>query len=179
MDNKTFKEIVINKESKPLSQKKSGKLILILGIRFIDMRLESLRSDDEMEVLLNLQELNRDLLVATDQIAEDINCQHLIKQLIELLTKFFLPDITLNAIICLNALLDINPMFTTTIIKNGGIPKILETMSQNIEYIDIAESAIKGIEKISYENPFVLLENDTFSTILNLIEFFELSLRVT
>ena len=179
MDNKTFKEIVINKESKPLSQKKSGKLILILGIRFIDMRLESLRSDDEMEVLLNLQELNRDLLVATDQIAEDLNCQHLIKQLIELLTKFFLPDITLNAIICLNALLDINPMFTTTIIKNGGIPKILETMSQNIEYIDIAESAIKGIEKISYENPFVLLENDAFSTILNLIEFFELSLRVT
>lgn len=142
------------------------------------MRLDSLKSEDEMEVLLNLQELNRDLLVATDQIAEDINCQHLIKQLIDLFNKFFLPDITLNAIICMNALLDINPMFTTTIIKHGGIPKILDTMSQNIEYIDIAECAIKSIEKISYENPFVLLENDAFCTILNLIEFFELGLRV-
>ena len=131
-----------------------------------------------MEVLLNLQELNRELLVATDQIAEDINCQHLIKQLIDLFNKFYIPDITMNAIISLNILLDINPMFTTTIIKNGGIPKILDTMTQNIEYIDIAEIAIKTIEKISYENPFVLLENDAFCIILNLIEFFELGLRV-
>ena len=142
------------------------------------MRLEALKSEDEMDVLINLQELNRDLLVATDQIAEDINCQHLIKQLVDLFNKFYLPDITMNAIICLNALLDINPMFTSTIIKYGGIPKILETMSSNIEYIDIAESAIKAIEKISFENPFVLLENDAFCMILNFIEFFELNLRV-
>lgn len=131
-----------------------------------------------MEVLLNLQELNRELLVATEQIAEDINCQYLIVQLMELFNKFYIPDITMHAIISLNVLLDINPIFTITIIKNGGIPKILDTMTQNIEYIDIAESAIKTIEKISYENPFVLLENDAFCIILNLIEFFELGLRV-
>lgn len=178
MDQKNSKEIIQNKESKLNSSKRSSIYNLILAVKYLDMRLDALKSEDEMEVLLNLQELNRDLLVATDQLAEDINCQHLIKQLVELLNKFYLPDITMNAIICLNALLDINPMFTSTIIKYGGIIKILETMSQNIEYIDIAESAIKGIEKISFENPFVLLENDAFCMILNFIEFFELGLRV-
>lgn len=130
-----------------------------------------------MEVLLNLQELSRELQISNDKIAEDICCQHLIKHLILLLDKFYLPDISMNSIICLNVFLDINPMFTTTIVKNGGVPKLV-LMTQNIEYIDIAENAIKAIEKMSTENPHVLLENDAFSNILNLIEFFELGLRV-
>ena len=130
-----------------------------------------------MEVLLNLQELSRELLIANDQIAEDITCQDLIKQLINLLDKFNLPDISMNSIICLNIFLDINPMFTPIIIKSGGVPKLV-LLTQNIQYIDIAENAIKAIEKMSTENPVALLENDAFSNILNLIEFFELGLRV-
>lgn len=131
-----------------------------------------------MEVLQCLQELSKELLVSNDQIAEEVICQYIIKSLIDLLDKFLhIPEIALNSIICLNAFLDLNPLFTTTIVKNGGIPKIV-MMTQNIEYIDIAENAIKAIEKISTENTLVLLENEALMNILNLIDFFELSLRV-
>ena len=50
-------------------------------------------------------------------------------------------------------------------------------MTQNIEYIDSAEQAIKVIEKISDVNPKALLENDAFASILGLIDFFDLNLR--
>jgi len=131
-----------------------------------------------MEVLQFLQEVSKELLISNDQIAEEVNCQYLIKSLIDLLDNFqHIPEIALNSIVCLNAFLDLNPLFTTTIVKNGGIPKIV-MMTQNIEYIDIAENAIKTIEKISTENTLVLLENEALMNILNLIDFFELSLRV-
>jgi hypothetical protein len=51
-------------------------------------------------------------------------------------------------------------------------------MTQNIEYIDIAENAIKSIEKISVENPFALLENFALDSVLTFIEFFDQNLRV-
>jgi E3 ubiquitin-protein ligase TRIP12 len=131
-----------------------------------------------MNVLQSLQDLSKELLISNDQIAEDVGCQYIIKSLIDLLDKFqHIPEIAINSIVCLNAFLDLNPLFTTTIVKNGGIPKIV-MMTQNIEYIDIAENAIKAIEKISTENTLVLLENEALINILNLIDFFELSSRV-
>lgn len=146
--------------------------------KLFEIRLEGLKSEDEMEVLLHLQELSRELLVANDQIADDANCQFLIKELIDLLDKFYhLPDVGMTSLLCLNSLLDINPLFTTNIVKNGGIPKII-MMTQNLEYIDLAETSIKSLEKISTENPQVLLENDALTSIYNLTDFLELSLRV-
>jgi hypothetical protein len=50
-------------------------------------------------------------------------------------------------------------------------------MTQNIEYIDCAESAIKAIEKMSFENPYAMVENDAFTAILSLIDFFDINLR--
>ena len=45
-------------------------------------------------------------------------------------------------------------------------------------FIDIAENAIKSLEKISTENPNILLESNALLNILNLIDFFDLSLKV-
>jgi hypothetical protein len=81
-----------------------------------------------------------------------------------------------SALNCLNYLLDINPRYTSSIIKWSGVTKIVK-MTQNIEYIDCAEAAIKAIEKMSYENPYAMIENDAFAAILSLIDFFDLNLR--
>jgi hypothetical protein len=70
----------------------------------------------------------------------------------------------------------LNPRYTSTIIKFHGVTRIVN-MTQNIEYIDCAENAIKAIEKMTHENPFALIENDAFSAILSLIDFFDLNLR--
>jgi len=50
-------------------------------------------------------------------------------------------------------------------------------MTQNFEYFECAETVIKAIEKMSYENPYIMIENNAFSSLLNLIEFCHLSLR--
>lgn len=52
-------------------------------------------------------------------------------------------------------------------------------MTQNFEYFECAETVIKAIEKMSQENPYIMIENDAFSSLLNLIEFCDLSLRKT
>ena len=50
-------------------------------------------------------------------------------------------------------------------------------MIQNFEYLECAETVIKSIEKMSYENPYIMIENDSFSALLNLMEFCDLGLR--
>ena len=131
-----------------------------------------------MVVLNALYDLCTELSLANDSVADDSNCQNVIKELIELLDKFYtLPEISISSIQCINHFLDIYPRFTSIIIKTGGIPKIV-VMTQNIEYIDLAENAIKALEKMSYENPYALLENDAFVAMLSLIDFFDLNLRV-
>ena len=62
---------------------------------FIKRALESLKSEDEMSVLNSLCELSSELSMANDAVADDPNCQVLIKELINLFDKFYgLPDIS-------------------------------------------------------------------------------------
>ena len=50
-------------------------------------------------------------------------------------------------------------------------------MTQNFEYFECAETVIKSIEKMSHENPYIMIENDAFSSLLSLMEFCDLGLR--
>jgi len=50
-------------------------------------------------------------------------------------------------------------------------------MTQNFEYFECAETVIKSIEKMSFENPYIMIENDALASLLNLMEFCDLSLR--
>jgi hypothetical protein len=103
-----------------------------------------------MDVLSALYSLSSDLSLANDSVVEDPNMVPLVKELINLFDRCLMPDIACNisliilvsAIICVNHLLDINPLFTSHIIKYGGLQKIIN-MTQNIEFIDTAEQAIK------------------------------------
>ena len=146
---------------------------------FIKRALEEFKSNDEMKILSELNNLCSELSMASDKIGEDIKIVDLIKELINLLDKFpFIPEISIMSLNCLNYLLDINPNSTSSIIKFNGIQKIV-SMSNNVESIDGVESAIKAIEKMSYENPYVLVEKNAFLNILSFIDFFDLPLRKT
>jgi hypothetical protein len=64
------------------------------GNDFIRRALETLKSDDEMIILNCLCDLSSELSMANDNVAEDVNCQVLIRELIILFDKFYmLPDI--------------------------------------------------------------------------------------
>ena len=141
---------------------------------FIKKALEEFKSNDEMRILSELNNLCSELSMASDKIGEDIKIVDLIKELINLLDK--IPFIPIKPLNCLNYLLDINPNSTSSIIKFNGVQKIV-LMSNNVESIDGVESAIKAIEKMSYENPYVLVEKNAFLNILSFIDFFDLPLR--
>ena len=117
----------------------------------IKYSLEGLKSNDDIEILNCLYELSSNLSLANDTIAEDPNCISLIKELVVQLDKYsFFPELTIIAMQCINLFLDINPRFSSTIVKAKGIKKIV-LLTQNIEFIDLAENAIKCIEKLSLE----------------------------
>ena len=62
---------------------------------FIKRALDGIKSDDEMQVLNSLCDLSSELSMASDAVADDSNCQVLIKELIGLFDKFYgLPDIS-------------------------------------------------------------------------------------
>ena len=82
----------------------------------------------------------------------------------------------MSSLTCLNYILDLNVRLTSSIVKHGGV-KIIVGITQNIDYIDCAENAIKAIEKMSNENPYIILETDAFQAVLSLIDFFDLNLR--
>ena len=145
--------------------------------QFIKNALEKFKSNDEMEIISALNELSSQLSMASDNVGEDVKVVELIHQLIILLDKFpMIPEISLISLNCLNYLLDINPHSTNTIVKYNGIQKII-SMSQNVESIEGVESSIKAIEKMSYENPYILIEKGAFISVLSFIDFFELSTR--
>lgn len=144
---------------------------------FLKAAIDGLKSEDDMAVLNTLYELSSNLSLANDSIAEDPNCVVLLKELLVQIDKYYIfPEIAIAAMQSINNLLDINPRYSTTIIKNKGAKKIVG-LTQNIEFIDLAESAIKCIEKMSLENPYVLLEENAFLAILTIIDFFDLSLK--
>jgi hypothetical protein len=73
------------------------------GNDFIRRALETLKSDDEMIILNCLCDLSSELSMANDNVAEDVNCQILIRELIILFDKFYmLPDIPSKIINLIN-----------------------------------------------------------------------------
>lgn len=77
----------------------------------------------------------------------------------------------MNASISLTQILDIIPQACRIIVNCGGI-EILCQKIQNIEYIDVAESAIRALEKVSVEYGPSILECGGMETMLNFLDFF-------
>lgn len=77
----------------------------------------------------------------------------------------------MNASISITQILDIVPQACRIIVNCGGI-EILCQKIQNIEYIDVAESAIRALEKVSVEYGPSILECGGMETMLNFLDFF-------
>jgi hypothetical protein len=118
---------------------------------FIKTALKIFSQNEETSTLNALTELSLELSMANDSVKHDPNFHELIKQLIILLNKFLiLPDISLLSLTCINYILDINPKASNTFYEYGGVKQIIQ-LTQNIDFIDCVELAIKVIEKMSYE----------------------------
>ena len=77
----------------------------------------------------------------------------------------------------LSNILEIAPNLSEVIVKNGGVNVLCDKM-QNFEFIDIAENAIKTLEKISHNNSYAILHAGGLPILIKLIDFFVISVQV-
>jgi hypothetical protein len=79
----------------------------------------------------------------------------------------------------INHILDLNAGLTSILTSKGneGVLLLWEKI-QNLEYIDIAEQAIKTLEKVSHECPGALSETEGLSFMLQFVDFFTDSTQV-
>lgn len=68
-------------------------------------------------------------------------------------------------------ILDIMPAASKFLVNSGGVEVLCQKM-QNFEFIDVAESAIKALEKISYEFGLSILTTGGMEMMLTMIDFF-------
>lgn len=97
----------------------------------------------------------------------------LISILIQLLHKDDIQEIMLNACICITQLVDTIPSIAATIVSKGGVTALVQKMME-IQYIDVTEKAIGALDKISIEAPSSVLSSGALTSMLSIIDFFEM-----
>jgi hypothetical protein len=78
-------------------------LLTLSETKQIEISLESLRSNDDMDVLSALYSLSSDLSLANDSVVEDPSMVPLVKELIILFDRCLMPDIA-----CKNSVINLS-----------------------------------------------------------------------
>jgi hypothetical protein len=71
--------------------------------------------------------------------------------------------------------MDIFPNICNTIVLHGGVKCLAQVLEQSMGFIDLNEACIKAIEKISIENPHAILTSGAMSSVINMMDFFEIT----
>lgn len=83
----------------------------------------------------------------------------------------------MHSAVSITHILDIMPAASKILVNSGGI-EVLCLKMQNFEYIDVAESAIKALEKISHDYGLAILNAGGMEIMLTMIDFFVVSTQV-
>ena len=137
---------------------------------FLSSSIKKLQNGDDMDIMSELINLCEQLSLSSDQIGDNPNMPKLLEEVCKNLEKLYLPEIIIYSLQCINYILDINPGLTSVIKRIGAIPKIL-TLITVMEDTACLELIVSVFEKISFENSFLLLENNVFLSLLNVIDF--------
>eukprot|EP01091_Cochliopodium_minus_P006638 TRINITY_DN1664_c0_g5_i1.p1 TRINITY_DN1664_c0_g5~~TRINITY_DN1664_c0_g5_i1.p1 ORF type:complete len:1844 (+),score=682.30 TRINITY_DN1664_c0_g5_i1:44-5533(+) len=127
---------------------------------------------DEESQLMGVEQLKERILCAqSEEHLRIFNLDEFIPSLLDLLDLDYNGNILFATIVCLNYMMSNIPASISFIVKYDGVKKIVAKF-QNIEYVDVAESAITTLHKISSENPELVLESGGISAVLNTMDFF-------
>jgi len=137
---------------------------------FLLSSVKKLQNGDDMDIMSELILLCEQLSLSSDQIGDNPNMPKLLEQICLNLEKLYLPEIIIYSLQCINYILDINPGLTSVLKRVGAIPKIIILISA-MEDTTCLEYIVSAFEKISFENSFLLLENNVFFSLLNVIDF--------
>jgi hypothetical protein len=165
----------INKEEKT-EQKEEKEKIKYKPIKsytesnFLSASITKLQNGDDMDIMSELILLCEQLSLSSDQIGDNPNMPKLLELICNNLEKLYLPELIIYTLQCINYILDINPGLTSVLKRVGAIPKIILLIS-SMEDTACLELIVSIFEKISFENSFLLLENNVLPSLLNVIDF--------
>ena len=137
---------------------------------FLSSSIKKLQTGDDMDIISELMSLCTQLSLSSDQIGDNPIMPKLLEEICKNLEKLYIPEILIYSLQCINYILDINPGLTSVLKRVGAIPKITFAINA-MEDITCLEYIISVFEKISFENSFLLLENNVFLCLLNVIDF--------
>ena len=143
---------------------------------FLVKSLEKLKTGDDMDIMSELINLCEKLSLSDGSIGSNPNLAKLLEEICKNLDKTYLPEILIYSLQCLNYILDINPRLANNLRKNNIIIKLINIIN-TIEDITCLDSIVTVFEKISLNNAILLLENNVFFTLLNIIDFLGKSQR--
>ena len=141
----------------------------------IALALEALRNCDFPALLEALRTLASEITMTNDDLIASLPIETLTEVLVFGLNSDN-PEIVLHSMICVSFLVDSHHSAATYFVK-AGVVSLLTRKILNIEYIDLAEYAVKSLEKISYEFPAEVLRKAFFAEILPMIDFFDISVQ--
>ena len=159
-DDKTNKD----KEKEKPNESKTIKTLSKLNSTesgFLSSSITKLQTGDDIDIMTELIALCEQLSLSSDQIGDNPNMPKLLEEICKNLEKLYLPEIIIYSLQCINYILDINPGLTSVLKRVGAIPKIIILISA-MEDTTCLESIVSVFEKISFENSFLLLENNVF-----------------
>jgi E3 ubiquitin-protein ligase TRIP12 len=102
--------------------------------------------------------------------------ERIVPLLIKCLSSTAIPEIPVFAINCISHLLDIFPNIRDLVISAHGVPALCAKLG-DFEFIDMAEKSVQVLEKLSTENGRHLIKEGVLTTLLNLLDFFELGVQ--
>jgi hypothetical protein len=134
--------------------------------------LEDLSSGDDMEVLQVLSRLAEELSMVQEDAILSYPVPQLVPILVQCLQRDSIPDVMLYSINCIVNLLDLLPNLARAFVTAGAVPAICAKLS-SFEFVDLAESAVKALEKLGYEHGGAILREGVLSTLVELVYFFD------
>ena len=137
--------------------------------------LNSIESGDDMEALESVTQLCFDLSVAPEEAYRSFPVESALQVLVQALTRPF-PEISNYSVIAINHILDCVPNSGLVFAGVGGVNRICEKLL-NFEYIDTAEHIVKTLDHLAKDQAILILREGAFTTIVNMIDFFEYSLQ--
>ena len=132
--------------------------------------LEKVKSGDDMDIMSELISLCDYLSLSDGVLGTNPNLGKLLEEVCKNLDKTYLPELVIYSLQCMNYILDLNPRLASILRKNNIIMKLINLIN-TMDDVTCLDSIVSAFEKISLNNAILLLENNAFFTLLNIIDF--------
>ena len=132
---------------------------------------DSISSNCTDSLLVSIKKLCKELTMSNEVHLSAIPIENLTESLLFALKFQDSPDVMHQSIQCINALIESHQNAVFSFVKAGAISLLMQKIT-NIEFIDVAELAVKALERISLDFPNDILKAGFASEIFGIFDFF-------